>query len=320
MNRATSKRDGFTLIELLVVIAIIAILIGLLLPAVQKIREAANRMSCTNHLKQLGLACHNFHDTTGVVPPSRTASGGFPALDVPANAYQGWAVWLLPYLEQDNIKRIYDTKLHFGHANNRTAIMTQVKVFYCPSTPKRNRVARTWSHGGFTITNAACSDYGVIRHVEPSLWQTFPGSVDTYVDGSTNIGPYSYNSGSTYRVHSWASVTDGLSNTIFYVEDAGRSDRYVAGKRLVATNDVNGGAWCDEAAEFGLHGCQGTNGSRPGTQAMNCTNDGEPYSFHTNGINVGLCDGSVRFIRETITIRTFARLVTAQAGEVVGDF
>ena len=119
MNRATPRRDGFTLIELLVVIAIIAILIGLLLPAVQKIREAANRLSCTNHLKQLGLACHNFHDTTGVVPPSRTASGGFPALDVPANAYQGWAVWLLPYIEQDNIKRIYDTKLHFGHANNR---------------------------------------------------------------------------------------------------------------------------------------------------------------------------------------------------------
>src|SRR6187397_2096703 len=110
---ALRRRLGFTLIELLVVIAIIAILIGLLLPAVQKVREAAARAKCTNNLKQLGLACHNFHDTFNIIPPSRSASGGFPKLGVPANAYQGWAVWILPHLEQQNIRNAYTITLHF---------------------------------------------------------------------------------------------------------------------------------------------------------------------------------------------------------------
>src|SRR5687767_2138371 len=116
MKRVGSKRTpGFTLIELLVVIAIIAILIGLLLPAVQKVREAAARTQCLNNLKQMTLAVHGFNDSNGLVPPSRTASGGFPALGVPANAYHGWGVWLLPFIEQDNVWPLYDTKLHFGH-------------------------------------------------------------------------------------------------------------------------------------------------------------------------------------------------------------
>jgi len=169
MSRPRSSRSAFTLIELLVVIAIIAILIGLLLPAVQKIREAANRMKCTNHMKQLGLACHNFHDTNGVTPPSRTASGGFPALNIPVGAYNGWAVWLLPFIEQDNVGRIYNPQLHFGHANNAAAVQSQVKIFYCPSAPNNNRVATTFTHNGFTIANAACTDYSVMRNVETSL-------------------------------------------------------------------------------------------------------------------------------------------------------
>ena len=77
-----------------------------------------------------------------------------------------------------------------------------------------------------------------------------------------------------------------------------------------------GAAWCDEAAEFGFQGCTPPNDSRPGLQVMNCTNNGEPYSFHSGGINVGLCDGSVRFLRESMDIRMFARMVTAQGGEV----
>src|SRR5262245_35596045 len=91
---ALRRATGFTLVELLVVIAIIGVLVALLLPAVQAARESARRMQCASHMRQLGLACHNFVDVRGVIPPSRTASGGFPPLGIPANAYNGWAVWL----------------------------------------------------------------------------------------------------------------------------------------------------------------------------------------------------------------------------------
>src|SRR5262245_52213577 len=124
--RATFFRRAFTLIELLVVIAIIGVLVGLLLPAVQKVREAANRMSCQNNLKQMGLAVHNYHDTNGSFPPAKVNSGGglnqnilsysFYPSDPPAASgnmivynHVGW-VFLLPYLEQDNLYKLYDFK------------------------------------------------------------------------------------------------------------------------------------------------------------------------------------------------------------------
>lgn len=324
-SRSGRSISGFTLVELLVVIAIIGVLVALLLPAVQSAREAARRMSCTNNMRQLGLACHNFVDVRGCVPPSRTASGGFPALGIPANAYNGWASWLLPYIEQGNLASIYDTRLHFGHANNRPAIQTQIKMFYCPSTPQKDRVAYDFSAsaGGatYSISQAAAADYSVCRQVESNLWTGFPNDVNTYTNGETNVGPYSYNTGSTIRVMRWASVTDGLSNTIFYEEDAGRPDAYISGGKKI-TNRWAGSGWADEANEFGLNGCtpSTTSDIRPGKTAINCTNNGEPYAFHPAGINVGLCDGSVRFISNNVPIRTFANLVTAQGGETIGDF
>jgi hypothetical protein len=114
-----------------------------------------------------------------------------------------------------------------------------------------------------------------------------------------------------------------LTDKIFYTEDAGRPDRYIAGRQIRSgTGTCGGSAWSDEAAEWGFQGCQtGTSPDvRPGRKAINCTNNGEPYGFHPTGTNVDMCDGSVRFLAETISVRIFARLITAQAREVVGEF
>jgi prepilin-type N-terminal cleavage/methylation domain-containing protein len=315
---------GFTLVELLVVIAIIGVLVALLLPAVQAARESARRMQCTNQMRQLGLACHNFVDVRSVIPPSRVASGGFPPLGIPANAYNGWAAWLLPYLEQTNLSNNYDHMLHFGHAKNRPVIETQIPTFYCPSTPNKRRVARDFTHNNFNVTRAAATDYSVFRFIEPGLWQGFPNIIDAYdsnAERGNYYGPHSYNTGSTIRVMRWASISDGTSNTMLYVECAGRPDEYVLGGRR-NSNTTSGAAWADEANEFGLHGCEPPppDDRRPGRMPINCTNDGEVFCFHPSGSNTTLCDGSVRFISNNIPIRTYAHLLTAQGGESIADF
>ena len=158
------RRPAFTLVELLVVIAIIGILVALLLPAVQAAREAARRMQCSNNLKQIGLALHNFEGVHKFLPPGAvagsTATDAHNAFRIPTRVEHGWAIFLLPWLEQQGVYDLYDLRRDWRAPQNRTARETDLAVFKCPTTPDRDRVDSE-SYGGFGTVVSAVSDYGV---------------------------------------------------------------------------------------------------------------------------------------------------------------
>jgi len=337
MNR---RRRGFTLIELLVVIAIIAILIGLLLPAVQKVREAAARMSCSNNLKQLGLASANYESSFGVVPPSLIVNIGFPpggagqpGFPYPAIVHS-WAVNFLPYIEQENIFRQYNMNFPWfsspsivpGTPDNQAALRNKIKTFICPSTPGGNdrTVSGSFRFGAtFPYQNLGVTDYATNSSINPGSI-TFFG----YPAGTTQVGLFSgmqpqlEGAGvpllgfAAMKPNSFVAITDGSSNTILLCESAGRPDYYVGGARNT-TRTLSDGGWGHHENDYGLDGAVSkTNTSSPGNCVINCHNDNETYAFHTGGAMHVFCDGSVRFIKESISPQTYAALITARGGSL----
>jgi prepilin-type N-terminal cleavage/methylation domain-containing protein/prepilin-type processing-associated H-X9-DG protein len=332
----TRCRPGFTLIELLVVIAIIAVLVGMLLPAVQKVREAAARSACANNLKQLGLAYQNYHDANGYFSPSAyydltpAASGGLPIA-------HGWGVFILPFIEQGNVANQYNLNQPFITAGNQAAIQNPVKVMICPSA---SHPSPTYSDSigflgmSFPFT-AGVADYAPLSGINGGaavflnqLGASPPYTTVNSVLGAiypTIIGPSAILAAvgvpASNGRRAIVSIGDGASSTILLAEDAGRPQHWQVGKQTAASG-VSGAGWADPNAEYGLDGANPSDGSGtpPRTCGINCDNDNEVYAFHTGGANVLFCDGSVHFLRSNINIVTLGALITANGGEVVGDY
>src|SRR5262249_8777416 len=204
----TSRAQGFTLIELLVVIAIIAVLIGLLLPAVQKVREAANRMACSNNLKQIGLACHNYHDTYQSIPYSRSDPG------------DTWAVLAMPYIEQDNLYKLWARSTLSYYRQSDAARLTPVKTFFCPT-----RRSPTSSP---TASLSGDDDNGRGDHLPGALGDYAcnagePGNPPTRLDYNPKdvTGSEIPANGPFWRrgvPMNFSAISDGLSQTLFFGE------------------------------------------------------------------------------------------------------
>lgn len=308
------RRPGFTLIELLVVIAIIAVLIGLLLPAVQRVREAAARTQCKNNLKQLGLALHMFHDARHHFPPGKTTV--YPR-NSGVTVHHGWAAYILPYIEQDSLARLYVWTANDTSTANQAARRESISILLCPSAPTGPRYDST-ADTSSTASPFAVSDYapvsGVADHLCVNLGYTpatFPVALRRGVMDADG-----------YRTT--ASIIDGLSNTVLIAEDAYRPNRIRRGQ-LASTGSftVSGGGWASRHAAFDIDGADpatgvvATNSGMPQSCVVNCSNENEIYSYHPDLANILLADGSVQSLRASVSAEVLIMLVTPSRGEVI---
>jgi len=235
-------RRGFTLIELLVVIAIIAILIGLLLPAVQRVREAAGRLQCSNHLKQLGLALHNFHGTAGFLPPGQLSVVALTDSSHTAFTY------LLPYLEQDALHRLYRYDQTWYDPGNYDAVAYEVKLFFCPSNRAngtidlRNEIVQ-WAVAMPPVVGAV--DYALCKGANAGFGVD-TSKIPLNVRGLFNLtepaddplrGPVAGLSAPRQRVR-FVEITDGLSSTLAMGDAAGGTHRYPVADLADPTREV----------------------------------------------------------------------------------
>jgi len=309
MVRLLSKHRGFTLIELLVVIAIIAILIGLLLPAVQKVREAASRTQCTNNLKQIGLATHLFHDTRGFLPPDWISNtGGTVATP---DGWATWAVLLLPYLEQQQVYALWDLSLSAANQANPAAYQQQLKVYLCPSRP-----SPILSQSDFVPAGGGLSDYAACIGTD---------NAGANSNGAMTRGTWTLDTTVTpTRLKSWTgaytllSITDGTSNTLLIGE------KHIRPKSLRGKNEDRSVFGGQDNASRRMAGAEvSSTDVRPLRSPEDQNGVLANQSFggpHPGVCQFVFCDGSVKPLAIAISLPTLSALATRSNGDIPGPY
>jgi prepilin-type N-terminal cleavage/methylation domain-containing protein/prepilin-type processing-associated H-X9-DG protein len=303
----TSRRDrGFTLIELLVVIAIIAVLVGLLLPAVQAAREAARRTQCANNLKQIGLAMHNYHSAVNAFPPGyvTAVSAASPATELGPG--WGWGVLILDELDQKPIFDAVNLYLPITDPGSQTVRTTNLSVYLCPSNGITDPIA---------LKNA--SGTVLVSDLSPGQYVASVGQFEPDDSPVTNNGVYYRNSRIAFR-----NIIDGSSSTLM----AGERSRNVANATWVGvipgaqacTNPQWRNQECDTSSVLVLsHTGPNINNGIIYVPNSKLADAEDYWSMHPGGCNFLFCDGSVRFVKETVNPQVFSSLSTRAGGEVV---